>query len=56
MVIPGGLLNRLPLQHPVWGGRHSLAYLWFSLPFYGYLALAACGAWCHDQLRHETSR
>ena len=38
MLIPGGLLNRLP-PHPVWGQEYSRHYLWLSLPFYGYLLL-----------------
>lgn len=41
MLIPGGLLNRLP-PHPVWGRMHSLMYLWWSLPFYGVLLLGFC--------------
>lgn len=52
MVIPGGLLNRLP-PHPVWGSFHSFAYLWFSLPFLGNLILAACLIRCRARLlRH----
>ena len=41
MVIPGGLLNKLP-PHPVWEQEYSNLYLWASLPFYGYLLLGAC--------------
>lgn len=41
LVIPGGLLNRLP-PLPVWGQYYSELYLWLSLPVYGYLLL---GAW-----------
>lgn len=41
MLIPGGLLNRLPPM-PVWGQYYSELYLWLSLPVYGYLLL---GAW-----------
>ena len=49
ILIPGGLLNRLP-PHPVWGSHHSFAYLWFSLPFYGYLLLGACLIRCRARL------
>ncbi len=52
MLIPGGLLNRLP-PHPLWGVKHSFAYLWFSLPFYGYVLLGACVALCHVKLRQQ---
>ena len=48
MVIPGGLLNRFP-PSPVWGTHHSFAYLWLSLPFYGYLLLGLSMAWCHQR-------
>jgi len=51
MVIPGGLLNSLPLPHPLWAGRWSLAYLWYSLPFYGYLLLGACIVLCLRRLQ-----
>ena len=53
MVIPGGLLNssRLP-AHPIWGNQYSLAYLWYSLPFYGTLLLGACIAVCLNRLYH----
>ena len=40
LLIPGGLLNRLPV-HPSFGGPYSRLYEWWSLPFYGYLLLAA---------------
>lgn len=49
MLIPGGLLNQLP-PHPVWGPDHSYAYLWYSLPFYGYLLLGACLLRCRARL------
>jgi len=48
MVIPGGVLNRLP-PSPVWGRHHSFAYLWLSLPFYGYLLLGLCLVWCQHR-------
>jgi len=48
MAIPGGLLNRLP-PSPVWDKHYSFAYLWLSLPFYGYLLLGLCIAWCHQR-------
>lgn len=50
MIIPGGALNLLP-PHPVWGKAHSLAYLWMSLPFYGYLVFALCVVLCDRRLR-----
>jgi hypothetical protein len=50
MLVPGGLLNRLP-PHPLWGPYHSFAYLWFSLPFYGYLLLGGCVLWCRARLQ-----
>lgn len=50
MLIPGGLLNRLP-PSPVWGPYHSFAYLWFSLPFYGYLLLGVAAILCRRRLR-----
>ena len=46
MVIPGGLLNKLP-PHPVWGHLHSWMYLWWSLPFYGVALLGLCAAGLH---------
>lgn len=49
MIIPGGLLNRLP-AHPVWGTFHSFAYFWMSLPFYGYLLLGVTSVICHARL------
>lgn len=49
MVIPGGLLNRLP-AHPLWGQAHARAYQWFSLPFYGYLLLGLCILLCYHKL------
>lgn len=52
MLIPGGLLNRLP-PSPVWGQHHSLMYLWWSLPFYGILLLGCCIIFCHRRLRRE---
>lgn len=49
MVIPGGVLNRLP-PHPLWGSAHYFAYLWFSLPFFGYAVLMICILLCHRRL------
>lgn len=49
ILIPGGLLNRLP-PSSVWGSHHSFAYLWFSLPFYGYLLLGVCLIRCRARL------
>ena len=45
MVVPGGLLNRLP-PHPMWGTRYSQWYLWWSLPMWGYLLLGLCAVLC----------
>lgn len=41
MVIPGGLLNRLP-PDPLWEHMHSWRYLWWSLPFWGLVLLGFC--------------
>lgn len=49
MLIPGGVLNRLP-PHPLWGTKHSLAYLWMSFPFYGDLLLGLCMILCYRKL------
>ncbi len=49
MLIPGGLLNRLP-AHPQWGSDHSLIYLWFSLPFWGYILLGVSLLLCARRL------
>ncbi|MBI3011118.1 MAG: DUF2029 domain-containing protein [Candidatus Omnitrophica bacterium] len=49
MLIPGGLLNRLPPHH-LWGAHPSFAYLWFSLPFSGYLLLGVCLLRCRSRL------
>lgn len=49
MLLPGGLLNRLP-PHPLWGSQHSAIYLWWSLPFYGVVLLGFCVALCHHRL------
>jgi len=49
MVVPGGLLNKLP-PHPAWGQRYSDLYLWWSLPFYGYLILGVCIVLCYERL------
>ncbi len=48
-IIPGALLNRLP-PHPVWGQEHSLAYLWLSIPFYGYMLLGVSILVCYKRL------
>lgn len=53
MIIPGGVLNRLP-PHPVWGPQHSLMYLWWSLPFYGLLLLGLCAWLMHRRLLKGT--
>ncbi len=50
MVIPGGLLNRLP-PHPVWHQSHSWMFLWWSLPFYGIVLLGLCAVLMHGRLR-----
>lgn len=49
MVIPGGVLNKLP-PHPVWGQTHSWMVLWWSLPFYGVLLLGLCAIGMHREL------
>lgn len=50
MLIPGGLLNRLP-PLPFWGGLYSRLYAWWSLPFYGYMLLGAAVLLRHKRLR-----
>lgn len=50
VLIPGGLLNRLP-PSPVWGQSHARMYYWLSLPFYGTLLLFFCIILCHRKLR-----
>ena len=54
VLIPGGLLNRLP-PSPIWGQSHARMYYWLSLPFYGYVLLFFCVALCHRKLssRHN---
>ena len=52
MLIPGGLLNRLP-PHPFWGGSYARLYQWWSFPFYGYLLLGASILLLHKRLRDE---
>ena len=52
VLIPGGLLNRLP-PSPVWGQSHARMYYWLSLPFYGYVLLFFCVALCHRKLRRR---
>lgn len=49
MLIPGGLLNRLP-PHPVWGQHYSWMFLWWSLPFYGALLLGLCALRMHRRI------
>lgn len=49
MIIPGGLLDRLP-EVPLWGREHARAYLWWSLPFYGYLILGICILLCAQRI------
>jgi len=49
VIIPGGLLNRLP-PSPLWGHKYSLVYYWMSLPFYGYLILGFCIILCYKRL------
>lgn len=49
VVIPGGLLNRLP-PHPIWGPEYSNMYFWLSLPFYGYGLLAVCILLCYRRI------
>ena len=48
MVIPGGLLNRLP-AHPELGSVYARWYLWWSLPFYGYAILTVCLLLCYKR-------
>ena len=50
MLIPGGLLNRLP-PHPFWGGNYSRLYQWWSFQFYGFLLLGVTILLCHTRLR-----
>ncbi len=50
MLIPGGLLNRLP-PHPVWEHMYSWMYLWWSLPFYGILLLGVCILLLHHRMQ-----
>lgn len=50
VLIPGGLLNRLP-PSPVWGQSHARMYYWMSLPFYGTVLLFFCIVLCHRKLR-----
>lgn len=52
MIIPGGLLNRLP-PNPLFGKYYAKFYLWMSLPFYGYGLLAVCILWCHRRLQQS---
>ena len=52
MIVPGGLLNHLP-PHPVWGQWYSAMYLWYSVPFYGYLLLALSVIICHQRVIHS---
>ena len=49
MLIPGGLLNRLP-EHPLWGTSYARAYAWWSLPFYGYMLLGISSLLCRRRL------
>lgn len=55
MLIPGGLLNRLP-DHPLWGNSYARLYQWWSLPFYGYLLLGISVLLCRHRLQGEVSR
>ncbi len=54
MVIPGGLLNRLP-PHPVWQDHYYDLYLWMSLPFYGYMLLALSLVIAYQRIRIRSS-
>jgi hypothetical protein len=45
MIIPGGLLNKLP-PHPIWGKQYSTMYWWSSFLVYGYLLLGICIFFC----------
>lgn len=49
MIIPGGLLNKLP-PHPVWGQMHSWMYFWWSLPFYGIVLLGVSILWMRRRM------
>jgi hypothetical protein len=53
MLIPGGLLNKLP-PHPEWGQLHSWMVLWWSLPFYGVVLLGLCAVRMHRRLASIT--
>ncbi len=48
-IIPGGLLNLLP-SVALWGREHARAYVWWSLPFYGYILLGLCIILCYNRL------
>lgn len=50
MLIPGGLLNRLP-PHPLWGNYYARLYQWESLPFYGYMLLGISILLCRHRLQ-----
>ena len=52
MIIPGGLLNRLP-EHPLWGTSYARLYAWWALPFYGYLLLGISVLLCGRRLQRE---
>ncbi len=53
MLIPGGLLNRLP-PHPLWENSYARLYAWWGLPFYGYLLLGISALVCRRRLQHES--
>lgn len=54
MLIPGGLLNRLP-PHPLWGNSYARLYAWWGFPFYGYLLLGISALVCLRRLQREIS-
>lgn len=49
-LVPGGLLNKLPAVSS-FGGPYSRLYEWWSLPFYGYILLAAAVLILHKRFQ-----
>lgn len=50
MLIPGGLLNKLP-AHPSFGGPYARLYEWWSLPFYGYMLFSLSVLLCYKRFQ-----